>query len=274
MTSFSLFKQNFCLKRVFFFIFFLPFFSCSGENSIRKEWFFRSGTSLHFDGLCSEPDYRVPSAVQSYAVFENIGSESKKALVLMEIYLGSTFLDKKKSIGFNLEKARIQPVWPGESFAFQLELKEKRAGRKIVSNVQGYYEATQGISPNFQRTKFKFPKKESFQWSIYSTNEFSESLPITIPLTDIQNLDSSYEMSLILKNLKSREKVILKGPDLLNVKTKYNIPDPNPKKLGVVEILNPKTKGGLFDWFRVGARYSDCDKALVEERKVFEQMTF
>ena len=81
--------------------------------------------------------------------------------------------------------------------------------------------------------------------------------------------DSAREirLELVLTQLGSAEAIRLRSPTVWIPDRIWHERPPKPKTLGLLQALNPFEEGGIWQWFRHGAKYGRC----IEERKAAKE---
>ena len=82
--------------------------------------------------------------------------------------------------------------------------------------------------------------------------------------------DSTREvaLNLVLTQVESGEAIRVPGPTLWIPDRIWHERPPKPKTLGLLQALNPFEEGGIWQWFRRGAKYGRC----IEERKAAKEV--
>lgn len=228
-----------------------------------------SSRNLTFTHHCSKENLSLSNYWQSYALFEYQGSGYGKAAAVGNIDAGFIRgVQKIQGLRFSLEKLSIQsfPSWANHSLALALQLVnlenqqsstgefvttyvENRQGAVSVKNYQispsGELIWEQFIEPEFQtkgqKKMYKIPEKNP---SILSP--------------DIDSLEASHRLHLLIRNQDTGQTLILVGPVIENLKELFKLEAPEPQVLGFFDTINPFQKGGFWDFLGTAFRYKDC----------------
>ena len=228
-----------------------------------------SSQSLDFNHYCSEEKLSLSAYKQSYALFEDQSGNDKTAGAVGAVKAG--FIrgaQKATGIGLRLEKLKIQSLssWANQNLALAIQLintknQKKFTGEFVTSYIEGKSGKTEvknyQISPQGSLVWERFREPETPAVKKQKVSKIPEKHP-SILSQDIDSLEASYRIHLLLKNQTTGEMLTLIGPVIENLKILLQIKAPEFQALGFLDTINPFQKGGLWHWLGSGFYYKDC----------------
>ena len=195
--------------------------------------------------------------------------------------------------------------WAGQYISLSLQMENHKTKEKIRGPFVNTYNSVNIIllNKNFEKISaensidvpyirvtqnekaFQVSKKGYLDWSMEQVpprsqitntpdvefaSNFSED--IYIPKEKIIQPDQKYKLYLVIKNTRTKEELILRGPMLNNFESLlqkdhyYNGPYNN---LSIIKALNPFQQGGLLDWLEDDWSYRNCKYVEEKAKKEF-----
>ena len=261
---------------------------------------------LRFNHVCSELDNSNNAYKPAYALFEKGGQQ--KALILAEVSVGwlaykSKPVEAGKSpsaeesgIFLELEKMQAQSLnpWKGDAFSIALSAKNTRTQKVTTGVFSKTYSYSHSGSGYPADTKYRISKTGTLDWEKLiepedeskteadfcadctvpegqrRKNEYKGSGIIELTRANLPHPEDPHVLSIVLQNERTKEKIILQGPVLKNLKSHLNIKYSGPQRLSLLDVLNPVQEGGLWDVIGDAFKYGDCIYLRKQGKKEFK----
>ena len=238
---------------------------------------------LRFDHRCAELGRSYGAYRQAYAFFERQApDEGVEALVLASVLVGWVGGQAgSNGVGLSLEKMRLElPLeWRGDAFGLALQLVGVATRQAITGPLSSTF--FHSVHDSYPVEKpYRVSASGDVDWVQFAEPEagspqrdYKHSQPINVHAKDVPGaagLRGSYALNLIVENTRTKSRLVLAGPVLVDVESWLGIERPERRTLGLIQTLNPFQRGGVWDWFRHGRRYGRCIELRKQAKQAFD----
>lgn len=227
------------------------------------------GQTIRFERHCAaEEAYRV----QAYGRFTTRDDEAEVLGLVMAGHAGVPVENPVIAVALQAMRLRNLPDWAGDPFSLALAVAD--GSRSATSEAAtGYLASTPGNPPGPHT--FRVDESGAYDWLTFV--EPGEPRPdadgklyrippdLAVSHTHFPDADwgTAFKLTVLVRNHRSGAQFALRGPMALVPATIMDSAAPKPRRLGLVQTLNPFQEGGLFQSVRRAAKYRNC----IDERR-------
>ena len=228
-----------------------------------------SGQTIRFERRCATEE---PYRVQAYGRFTTRGADAEVLGLVMAGHAGALVENPVIAVAVQALRLRDLPDWAGDPFSLALAVSD--GSRSATSEgATAYLASTPGNPPG--PIPFRVDAGGAYDWLTFVEPGEAQHdadaklyrLPPDLAVSHMHFPDADWgtalELTVLVRNHRSGEQFALHGPMALVPATIMDSAAPKPRRLGLVQTLNPFQEGGLFQWVRRAAKYRDC----IDERR-------
>lgn len=225
--------------------------------------------TIRFERHCAiEEPYRV----QAYGRFATGDAEADVLGLVMAGHAGALVENPVIAVAVQAMRLRKVPDWAGNPFSVVLAVTD--GSRSATSQpATDYLASTPGNPP--RPRPFRVEQSGAYDWLTFvepgeqrhDADAKLYRIPPDLAVSHTHFPDADWEtplqLTILVRNAHSGEELALRGPMAVVPATIMEGTAPRPRRLGLVQTLNPFQEGGLFQSVRRAAKYRNC----IDERR-------
>ena len=227
------------------------------------------GQTIQFERHCATEE---PYRVQAYGRFTTRDAEAEVLGLVMAGHAGALVENPVIAVAMQAMRLRDLPDWAGDPFSLALAVSD--GSRSATSEAATAYLASTPGSPPGPRP-FRIDESGAYDWLTFvepgeaqpGTDAKLYRIPPDLAVSHTRfpgaGWETALELTVLVRNHRSGAQFALHGPVALVPATIMDGAAPKPRRLGLVQTLNPFQEGGLFQSVRRAAKYRNC----IDERR-------
>lgn len=222
------------------------------------------GGRIVFNRICADEE---PYRVKAYARMESPDDRARAVAAVLAGYRATG--EKTVFIDVRLQRLKLDagPEWRNAPYTMRLVA---RGAQAVAQGPEsgGY------VEDNVGEMRFRTDETGAADWITFvepddededaqHLHRFGPEMSIDVASLGVQSPRDEFALSLVLQNESGGRTLELAGPGVRVPERIWAMEPPAPRRLGLLDKLNPAQEGGLFDVLGRAWKYRKC----IEERR-------